>query len=63
MSIYPNTTEQNIANQFKLAERQKNQPAEKTKNRFLKQTHDLQLAETFMSIIKKITEVRDYTNE
>ena len=45
MSIYPNVTEQDLHNLRKLAEQQKNQRAEKIKNRILKQTHGIKLAE------------------
>ena len=41
MSIYPNITEQDLFNLRKLAEQQKNQLAEKIKNRILKHTHDI----------------------
>ena len=50
MSIYSNVTEQNLINLRKLAEQQKNQRAEKTKNRNLKQTHDIKIAENFSPI-------------
>ena len=39
MSIYPNVTEQDLINLPKLAEQQKNQRADKTINKILKQTH------------------------
>ena len=44
MSIYSNVTEQDLINLRKLAEQQKKQRALKTKNRILKQTHDVKLA-------------------
>ena len=56
MSIYSNVTEQDLINLHKLAEQQKNQRAEKTKNRILKQTHDIKLAESFSPITKKLEE-------
>ena len=46
MCIYSNVTEQDLINLRKLAEHQKNQRAEKIKNRSLKQTHDIKLAES-----------------
>ena len=46
MSIYSNVTEQDLINLRKVAEQQKNQRAEKIKNRILKQTHDVKLAES-----------------
>ena len=39
MSFYSNVTEEDIVNLRKLAEQQKNQRAEKIKNRILKQTY------------------------
>ena len=54
MSIYSNLTEIDLINLRKLAEQQKNQPAEKIKNRILKQTHDFKLAESLSPITKKI---------
>ena len=52
MSIYPNVTEQDMNNLRKLAEQQKNQRALKIKNRILKQTHDVKLAESLSPITK-----------
>ena len=49
MSIFSNVTEQDLNNLRKLAEQQKNQRAEKIKNRILKQTHDIDLAESLNS--------------
>ena len=49
MSIYCNVTEQDLINLRKLAEQQKKQPAEKNKNRILKQTHDVKLPESLIS--------------
>ena len=40
MSLYSNVTEKDLENLRKLAEQQKNQRAEKIKNRILKQSHD-----------------------
>ena len=56
MSIYPNVTEQKFFSLRKLAEEQKNQKALKVKNRFLKQTHDINLAENLSPITKKLGE-------
>ena len=53
MSIYSNVTEQDLINLRKLAEKQKNQRADKIKNRILKQTHDIKLAESLSPIPKK----------
>ena len=49
-SIYPNVTEQDLINLRNLAEQQKNQRALKFKNRILKQTHVVKLAETLSPI-------------
>ena len=46
MSNYSNVTEQDLLNLRKLAEQQKEQRALKNKNRILKQTHDVKLAES-----------------
>ena len=56
MSIYSNVTEQDLDNLRKLAEHQKNQQALKIKNRILKQTHDIKLAESLSPITKKLDE-------
>ena len=57
MSICSNVTEQDLINLRKLAKQQKHQRAEKIKNRFLKQTHDVKLAESLNLITKKLDEV------
>ena len=54
MSIYSIVTEQDLDNLRKLAEQQKEQRAIKFKNRFLKQTHDIKLAESSSPIPKKL---------
>ena len=56
MSIYPNATEEDMINLRKLAEQQKNQRAEKFKNRTLKQTHNIKLVESLSPITKKLDE-------
>ena len=61
MSIYSNGTEQDLINLRKLPEQQKNQRAEKIKNRILEQTHDVKLAEPLSPILKKIEEVNKPT--
>ena len=63
MSIYSNVTDKDLINVRKLAEQQKNQRAPKIKNRILKQTHDLQLAESLSPITKKLDEVNDSTKK
>ena len=57
MSIYSNVTEKDMENLRKLANQQKEQRAEKIKNRILKQTHDIKLAESLSPITKKLDEV------
>ena len=56
MSIYSNVTEEDYLNLRKLAEQQKNERALKIKNRILKQTHDIKLAESLSPITKKLDE-------
>ena len=58
MRIFSNVTEQDLINLRKLAEQQKNQRAEKIKNRIFKQTHDVRLAESLSPITEKIDEVK-----
>ena len=54
MSIYSNVTEKDLENLRQLAEQQKEQRAEKIKNRILKQTHDIKLAESLSPITKEL---------
>ena len=63
MSIYSNLTEQNLINLRKLAEQQKEQRAEKIKNRILKQTHDIKIAESLSPITIKLDEVKESTEK
>ena len=56
MSIYSNITEGDLIILRKLAEQQKNQRAEKIKNRILKQTHDVKLAASLSPITTKLDE-------
>ena len=63
MSIYSNVTEHDLINLRKLAEQQKNQRAEKIKNRILKQTHDVKLAEFLSPITKNLDEVNKSTQQ
>ena len=63
MSIFSNVTEQDLMNLRNLAEQQKNQQAEKIKNRILKQTHDIKLGEHLSPITKKIAEVKASTQK
>ena len=63
MSIYSDVTEQDLINLRKLAEQQKKQRAIKIKNRILKQTHGVKLAESLSPITKKLDEVNKSTQE
>ena len=63
MSIYSNVTEKDLENLRKLAELQKNQRAEKIKNRILKETHDVKLAESLSLITKKLDKINKYTKK
>ena len=63
MSIYSNVTEPDFINLRKLAEQQKNQRAEKIKNRVYKQTHDVKLAESLSPRTKKLDEVNKSTQK
>ena len=63
MSIYSNVTERDLINLRKLAQQQKKQRAEKIKNRILKQTHDVKLAESLSPITKKLDEVNKSTKK
>ena len=63
MSIYSDVTEQDLINLRKLAEQQKNQRALKTKNRNLKQTHYVKLAESLSPILKKLDKVEESTRK
>ena len=63
MSIYSNVTEQDVTNLRKLSEQQKEQRALKIKNRFLKQTHVIKLAESLSPITKELEEVNETTKQ
>ena len=63
MSIYSNVTEKDLDNLRKLAEQQKEQRAEKIKNRILNQTHDVKLAESLSPITKKLDTIKKTTKE
>ena len=63
MSIYSNVTEKDLDNLRKLAEQQKNERALKIKNRILKQTLDIKLAESLSPITKKLEEVKKSTKK
>ena len=61
MSIYPNVTQEDLNKLSELAEQQKEQRANKIKNRILKQTHDEKLAETFKPITNKLEKINEST--
>ena len=63
MSIYSNVTEQDLDNLRKPPEQQKNQQALKIRNRILKQTHDIKLAESLSPITKKLDNIDKSTKE
>ena len=63
MSIYSNVSEQDLNNLRKLAEQQKEQRAEKIKNRILKQTPDVKLAESLSPTNKNLYEVDKSTQD
>ena len=63
MNIYSNVTEQDLDNLRELAQQQKNQRALKIKNRILKQTHDIKLAESLSPITKKLDTINESTQK
>ena len=63
MSIYSNVSQKDLENLRRLADQQKEQRALKIKNRILKQTHDIKLAESLSPITKKLDEVNKSTKE
>ena len=63
MSIYSNVTEQDLINVRKLAEQQKNQRAEKIKNRVFKETHNFKSAESLSPITKKLDKINKSTKK
>ena len=63
MSIYSNVTEKDLDNLRKLAQQQKDQRALKIKNRILKETHDIKLAESLSPITKKLDKINKSTKK
>ena len=61
MSVYSNVTEKDLDNLRKLANQQKNERIRKIKNRILKQTHDVKLAESLSPITKKLDKINEST--
>ena len=63
MSIYSNVTEKDLDNLRKLAQQQKEQRALKIKNRILKETHDIKIAESLSHITKRLDLVENKKGE
>ena len=63
MRLYSKVAEQDLVKLLKLAEQEKNQQAEKTKNTTLKQTHDIKLAENLSPTTNILDEVKESTQE
>ena len=63
MSIYSNVTEQDLVNLRKLAQQQKNERARKIKNKILKQTHDIKLAESLSPLTKRLDLIENNKGE
>ena len=63
MSVYSEVTEQDFFTLRKLANQQNNQRAENIKNRILKQTLDIKLAESLSPINKKLDTVNESTKK
>ena len=63
MSNCSNVTEQDLIFSRKLAEQHMNQRTLKIKNRILKQTHDIKLAESLSPITKNLDEVKEITQK
>ena len=63
MIYYSILTEQDLINLRKLADQQKNQRALKSKNRKLKQTHDIKFAESLSPITTRLDEVKESTRK
>ena len=63
MSIFSNVTQQDLINLRKLAQQEKEQRAEKSKNRNRKQTHNIKLAESLSPITIKLDESTEHITE
>ena len=63
MSIYSNVPEQDLEKLRKLANQQKNEQAQKIRNKILKQTHDKKLAESLSPITKRLDLVENKKGE
>ena len=63
MSIFSNVTKKDMISLCKLAEQPRNQRALKIKNRILKETHKIKLAESLSPITEKLEEVKQSTKK
>ena len=63
MSVYSNVTEQDLNKLRQLAEQQKDQRALKIKQRILKQTLDVKLAESLSPITKQLDVINESTKQ
>ena len=63
MNIHSNVTKQDLINLRKLAKQQKDQRAPQIRNRVLKQTHEIKLAESLSPITKNLDEVNESTQK
>ena len=63
MSIYSNVSEKDLENLRKLADQQKNERELKIKNKVLKQTHDVKLAESLSPLTKKLDTINESTQK
>ena len=63
MSVYSNVTGEDLEKLRKLAEQQRNERALKNKNRILKQTHDVKLAESLSPITKRLDTINESTKK
>ena len=63
MSFFSNVGGQDLIILRRLAEQQKEQRALRIKNKSLKQTHDIKLAESLSRIIKKLDTIIESTNQ
>ena len=61
--MFSNVTQQDLTNLRKSAEQQKKQKAFKIKNRILKQTHDIKLAESLSPITKNLDSINKSTEK
>ena len=63
MSFFSNVTEKDLDNLRKLADQQKEQRALKIKNRILKQTHVIKLAESSSPVTKRLDKLKESTEK